>query len=212
MTALPGDADGLVTVICDGCGEVREATDMLRDEEVVWPSIHRLGWTGSPFATGTHHCPACADTVRRTTPAPTAGTAPGRACQVRDVAGSRIRVVVLRADLDQQLVDRVRPIVVGTTGAGRDLVVDMRHAPVIDSAGLGLLVRAHRDARRRGARLCLVAPSRFVLTVLHTMHLDGVFTILPDQTAAVSLLTGRAARRTGGGFSGRRRRAEPAPA
>lgn len=56
----------------------------------------------------------------------------------------------------------------------------MRDAGVIDSAGLGLLVRAYRCTKRCGGGLSLVAPSRFVITVLHTMHLDGMFPIFPD--------------------------------
>ncbi|MFC4070294.1 STAS domain-containing protein [Actinoplanes subglobosus] len=98
------------------------------------------------------------------------------------------RVVVLPADLDQALADRIRPVVTETIDAGRDLVIDMRAAGTIDSAGLGLLVRAHRSAKQRGATLSLVGPSRFVLTVLHTMRLDGVFTIRgeeePEEAAA----------------------------
>uniref|UniRef100_UPI003F49F243 STAS domain-containing protein n=1 Tax=Micromonospora chalcea TaxID=1874 RepID=UPI003F49F243 len=52
------------------------------------------------------------------------------------------------------------------------------------SAGLGLRARAHQDARRDGRRLCLLSPSRFVLTVLHTMRLDGVFTVVDGRAPA----------------------------
>ncbi|GIE28554.1 hypothetical protein Ait01nite_015990 [Actinoplanes italicus] len=110
--------------------------------------------------------------------------------EVRDVAGGAVRVVVLPADLDRHLAGQVRPIVKAAIDKGRHLVIDMHATQVIDSAGLGLLVRAHRSARRRGVTLCLVAPSRFVLTVLHTMHLDGVFPISPDQATALSELEG----------------------
>ncbi|WP_435869720.1 STAS domain-containing protein [Actinoplanes xinjiangensis] len=102
------------------------------------------------------------------------------------MSGLPALVVVLPSDLDQRLADRLRPVLIDTAEAGRDLVIDMRDAGTIDPAGLGLLVRAHRSARQHGATLCLVAPSRFVLTVLHTMRLDGVFPIFPDQRAALS--------------------------
>ncbi|MEU8660168.1 STAS domain-containing protein [Actinoplanes philippinensis] len=108
----------------------------------------------------------------------------GPAEMVRDVAGAR--VVVLPADLDQSLAERLRPALIEAAEAGRDLVIDMGDATTIDPAGLGLLVRAHRAARQHDATLCLVAPSRFVLTVLHTMRLDGVFPIFPDQRTALS--------------------------
>jgi anti-sigma B factor antagonist len=51
---------------------------------------------------------------------------------------------------------------------------------LIDSTALGLLVRAHQDAKRYGRFVCLVAPSRFVITVLHTMRLRAVFPDFPD--------------------------------
>ncbi|WP_433796945.1 STAS domain-containing protein [Actinoplanes sp. CA-252034] len=109
----------------------------------------------------------------------------GSSGQVRDVAGAR--VVMLPADLDQRLADRLRPALLEAAESGRDLVIDMRDAATIDPAGLGLLVRAHRAARQHGATLCLVAPSRFVLTVLHTMRLDGVFPIFADLQAALAM-------------------------
>jgi anti-sigma B factor antagonist len=104
------------------------------------------------------------------------------------VSGLPARVIVLPADLDQRLTERLRPVLTEAAETGRDLVIDMRDAGTIDPAGLGLLVRAHRSARQHGATLCLVAPSRFVLTVLHTMRLDGVFPIFPDQRTALSEL------------------------
>jgi anti-sigma B factor antagonist len=83
-------------------------------------------------------------------------------------------------------VDQVRPALMEAAAAGRDVVLDMRAAGVVDSAGLGLLVRAHRAARQHGAALRLVAPTRYVMTVLHTMHLDGLFPIYPDERAALA--------------------------
>ncbi|MBG0565449.1 STAS domain-containing protein [Actinoplanes sp. NEAU-A11] len=107
---------------------------------------------------------------------------------VVEVAGFPVRVVTLGADLDRSLVGQVRPVL---TGAGRDVVIDMSEVGVVDSAGLGLLVRAFRSAKRRGASLCLVAPSRFVITVLHTMRLDGLFPIYPDVGSALRSVTTR---------------------
>lgn len=96
------------------------------------------------------------------------------------------QVIVLPTHLDQRLADEMRQAITAAAGSGRDLVVDMTGSATIDPAGLGLLVRAHRSARQHGATLCLVAPSRFVLTVLHTMRLDGVFPIYPDRPSALS--------------------------
>uniref|UniRef100_UPI00155FA31D STAS domain-containing protein n=1 Tax=Actinoplanes derwentensis TaxID=113562 RepID=UPI00155FA31D len=188
-----GDAEGLVTVICDGCGETRQTTDVLRDEDVVWPSITTLGWTGSPFATGTHRCPQCAQSTASPVPAPAPAVGEtADVCDVHDV-GADTRVVVLRTDLDLHRVDQVRPALMEAAESGRDVIVDMSDAGVIDSAGLGLLVRAYRCTRRRGAGLSLVAPSRFVMTVLHTMHLDGMFPVFPDEETALAFAAGETA-------------------
>ncbi|WP_328471415.1 STAS domain-containing protein [Actinoplanes sp. NBC_00393] len=189
MTAVCGDGSGVVTVICDACGTVEEAADVLRDEDMVWPSINELGWTGSPFATGTHRCPRCVDAARVDQgPSAPPGPARGDGFTVREAG--RSRVVALRAGLVQQLVDGVRPALVDAATAGRNVVIDMRRADVVDSAGLGLLVRVHRAAKHRGATLCLVAPSRYVVTVLHTMHLDGLFPIYPNVRSALRHLSG----------------------
>ncbi|HEY0531048.1 MAG TPA: STAS domain-containing protein [Actinoplanes sp.] len=65
------------------------------------------------------------------------------------------------------------------------VVVDLAGSPRVDPAGLGVLIRAHGRAKHRGGVICLVAPSRFVLTVLHTMHVDGVFPIFDDCVTAL---------------------------
>ena len=69
-----------------------------------------------------------------------------------------------------------------------DVVVDMARVGLVHPVGLGLLVRAHREAKQRGAVLCLAAPSRFVVTVLHTMCLTSVFPVLEDREQALAWL------------------------
>ncbi len=63
------------------------------------------------------------------------------------------------------------------------VVVDLREVGFIDSTALGLLVRARQEARQHDGTFGLVAPSRFVRTVLHTMRLDGAFSIYADWPA-----------------------------
>ncbi|WP_229073597.1 STAS domain-containing protein [Actinoplanes sp. DH11] len=89
------------------------------------------------------------------------------------------------ADLDRDIAEEIRPVLMSAAGKGRDVLVDLHAVHLIDSAGLGLLVRAHQEAKQHGGRLALVAPSRFVQTVLHTMRLDGVFPLYPDREAAL---------------------------
>ncbi|MFI5937732.1 STAS domain-containing protein [Actinoplanes sp. NPDC051494] len=68
------------------------------------------------------------------------------------------------------------------------VVVDLAGVHTLDDTVLGLLVRAHRNARRRDGLVCLAAPSRFVITVLHTMHVDGLFPLFDDCDGALEWL------------------------
>jgi anti-sigma B factor antagonist len=95
-------------------------------------------------------------------------------------------VVTPLTDLDSDVAELIRPALMAAAGEGRDVVVDLHAVHIIDSAGLGLLVRAHQEAKQSGGRLALVAPSPFVQTVLHTMRLEGLFTMYPDRDAALS--------------------------
>jgi anti-anti-sigma factor len=97
-------------------------------------------------------------------------------------------VVLVRADLDDQVAVLLRDTLADAVDRYGDVVVDLAGAHTVDPAGLGVLVRAHRQARRRDGNLCLAAPSRFVVAVLHTMHVDGVFPIFDDCASALRWL------------------------
>lgn len=164
MTVVPDD--NMMTLICDGCGETAASTAVvLPDDEVVWTLVSEHGWSGSPFATGPHRCAGC-------TPPP-----PGQGVPVQplgdpdhdEVTEAATTVDPLRTALSEAIEHEGR------------VVVDLSAVEQIDSTGLGLLVRARQEARQRGAELCLHAPSRFVLTVLHTMRLDTAFPVVTNQ-------------------------------
>ncbi|WP_018720080.1 STAS domain-containing protein [Salinispora fenicalii] len=170
MTVVPDD--NMMTLICDGCGETAASTAVvLPDDEVVWTLVSEHGWSGSPFATGPHRCAGC------TTPPPPSQATPAQPLGDLDddeVAEATTAVDPLRTALSK-----------ATEHDGR-VVVDLSAVEQIDSVGLGLLVRARQEARQRGAELCLHAPSRFVLTVLHTMRLDTAFPVVTDQPNAAN--------------------------
>jgi anti-sigma B factor antagonist len=107
---------------------------------------------------------------------------------VEVAAVEAVTVVHIHGDLDEALAPELRETLGAAVECSADVVVDLSEAPIVDPAGLGVLVRAHRRARRQGGNLCLVAPSRFVLTVLHTMHVDGVFPIFDDCVSALGWL------------------------
>lgn len=97
-------------------------------------------------------------------------------------------VVTVRGDVDLDLAEPLRTVLAeAVAGRGR-VVLDFAQVGVIDSVGLEVLVRAHRDARRRGGEICLVAASRFIITVLHTMRLDAIFPLFDNCQQALDWL------------------------
>ena len=65
------------------------------------------------------------------------------------------------------------------------ICVDLREVTMLDSAGLGRLVSAHRRARRGGWRFVLVRGGRVVARVLQTTRLDEHLEVTRELPAAV---------------------------
>ncbi|MBG6065071.1 STAS domain-containing protein [Micromonospora ureilytica] len=192
MTVVPDEH--LMTLICDTCGEtIRGTACVLPDAEVVWTLVAEHGWSGSPFATGPHRCPHCS-----LLPASTGGHAscddhgPGGILGIDHLDGTT--VIAATGDIDLDTGDNLRTALRHVAEVGGHVVVDLSRVHIIDSTGLGLLVRAHREARERGVTLCLAAPSRFIRTVLHTMRLDGAFPIFDSRDDALAQLSDGGAR------------------
>jgi anti-anti-sigma factor len=66
----------------------------------------------------------------------------------------------------------------------RDLLVDLRRVPTIDSRGVRALVRAHTSAQRLGATFRIACPCPRVRTVLELSKLDHVFAVYDSIDAA----------------------------
>ncbi|MGS2616774.1 STAS domain-containing protein [Micromonospora sp. LZ34] len=183
MTVVPDEH--LMTLICDACGDtVRATACVLPDAEVVWTLVAEHGWSGSPFATGPHRCPRC-----EPLPAdPTGGSHPGSVLGIDYLED--VPVVSVAGDIDLDGGDALRAALHSAVEVPGHVVVDLTRVHLIDSTGLGLLVRAHRDARERGVVLCLAAPSRYIRTVLHTMRLDGLFPVFDSVEEAVAGVSG----------------------
>ncbi len=183
MTVVPDD--NLMTLICDACGETTTDTArVLPDAEVVWTLVSDHGWSGSPFATGPHRCPRCSALPPGTNPLDDRAGGPG--ADIEPVGD--VQVLVDKDGLDPEADDALRTALREAVEVSGTVVVDLAAVRVIDSIGLGLLVRAHREVRDRDARLCLAAPSRFIRTVLHTMRLDGIFPIFDTLDDALTQL------------------------
>jgi anti-anti-sigma factor len=190
VTVVPRSA-GTAVLICDRCGAEDTTAVAGHDRDVVWPLVAGAGWTGSAFATGPHRCPRCGDGVPEPAIPVQKPRAPvqGASYDVRTHPDIDAVVVTPLVDLDAGVVDLLRDGLTAAAGVNRHVVLDLHAVHQIDSAGLGLLVRTHQEAKRRGGSLCLVAPSRFVLTVLHTMRLDPLFPAYPDEQTALRAIT-----------------------
>jgi anti-sigma B factor antagonist len=97
-------------------------------------------------------------------------------------------VVRIHADIDAAVADPLRRALAEAADRYGNVVLDLACAPTLDSAGLGALVRAHKHARQRDAVLCFAGPSRYVVTVLHTMKVDGLFPTFDDCDSALDWL------------------------
>ncbi|WP_406045863.1 STAS domain-containing protein [Micromonospora sp. NBC_00898] len=190
MTVVPDDE--LMKLICDGCGDtVAGRASVLPDAEVVWTFVSEHGWSGSPFATGPHRCPRCSLVPSSGARATHEGAE--RDEQRADVLGidylEEVAVISAAGDIRVDNRDTLQSALAAAVAVRGHALVDLTQAHLIDSTGLGLLVRAHSHARERGALLCLAAPSRFILTVLHTMRLDGIFPIFDSRDEALQWLS-----------------------
>jgi anti-anti-sigma factor len=99
--------------------------------------------------------------------------------------------VVLRpvGDLDIRVAGDLRTLLRSVGTRRQHVLLDLCMVHLIDATVLSVLVHAHRDRKRVGARLCLAAPSTFIRAVLHTMHLDPVFPIFDDVDTALGWLS-----------------------
>ncbi|MEV0902764.1 STAS domain-containing protein [Actinoplanes sp. NPDC049802] len=185
MTAVPGTEPGTLTLICDECGDTVDAPEVAHDEEIVWPRLGPLGWSGSPFAAGQHRCPPCSLLPPPYDRLPTSRPQLGASYDLREHDDVDAVVITPLTDVDAEATVVLREALEQALDTYRHVLVDMRAAEVIDSAGLGMLVRARQHAKQRGGTLTLAAPSRYVRTVLHTMRLEGLFAIAENATTVL---------------------------
>jgi anti-anti-sigma factor len=61
------------------------------------------------------------------------------------------------------------------------LVVDLGGCPLIDAAGIGMLLDLHRQLRRRDSRLAVREPTAEVRRLLRIARVDQILDITPAQ-------------------------------
>ena len=97
-------------------------------------------------------------------------------CQTTHEAGHT--VVRLSGEVDLSWSAQVRQAVLAALAEGGPVAVHLGAVRYIDSSGIAALVEGFQNARGRGQRFVLVAPSGPVHSVLKLARLDRVFELV----------------------------------
>ena len=60
------------------------------------------------------------------------------------------------------------------------LTVDLAHAQMVDSAGIGLLISAHNSLKKAGGELAVIHASKDILDLFRTMRIHQHFSVCGD--------------------------------
>jgi len=100
----------------------------------------------------------------------------------------QVKIIKLRGAIKLgESLDRLSETFKEQSDAGESrLLLDLEEVPMIDSSGIGLLVRALTNAKKRGGAVKLLKPSKFVLQTLKLVALIKLFEIFDDLSLAVA--------------------------
>jgi len=71
----------------------------------------------------------------------------------------------------------------------RKVVLDLTHVDFVDSAGLGIIVRAFGEIEQRGGKFRIAGPPPQVRRLLEITHTLPILHVDPDLTTSVQMLT-----------------------
>ena len=99
----------------------------------------------------------------------------------------QVKVVKLRGKLSLgDSVDRLRATLDDLINSGDShILLDLGEVPMIDSSGIGLLVKSLTSAKQLGGSIRLLNLSKFVVQTLKMIGLLNLFEIFEDQQQAV---------------------------
>ena len=100
---------------------------------------------------------------------------------------SDVKVIKLRGRLNLgEAVDRMRDTFEDLLNAGQTrFVIDLAEVSMIDSSGIGLLIRYLTAAKQRAGSVKLLSPSKFAVQTLRMTGLLKLFETFDDQEQAV---------------------------
>ncbi len=99
----------------------------------------------------------------------------------------QVKLVKLRGKLALgEPVDRLRETFEDLMQSGNcRIVLDLSEVPMVDSSGIGLLVKALTWSKQLGGAIRLLNPSKFTVQTLKMIGLLNLFEIFDDQRQAV---------------------------
>jgi anti-sigma B factor antagonist len=103
------------------------------------------------------------------------------------VKRGEVQLICLRGPLRMgDAVDTLRQTLEEALGAGDTrLVLNLAEVPMIDSSGIGLVVRFLASTKQRGGNVKLVQPSKFAVQTLRLVGVLNLFQVFDDDDAAV---------------------------
>ena len=98
-----------------------------------------------------------------------------------------VKIIKLRGKLSiGPSLDRTNETIKDLLNAGESrLLLDLAEVPMIDSSGIGILVKAMASAKQRGGGVKLLSPSKFVVQTLKLIGVLNLFEIFQDENVAV---------------------------
>lgn len=101
---------------------------------------------------------------------------------------SQVELIQLRGPLRLgEAVNEFRQVLEQSLSTGDTrIVLDLAEVPMIDSSGIGVLMKALASARQRGGNIKLVNPSKFATQTLRMVGLLNLFEVFPDADAAIA--------------------------
>jgi len=101
---------------------------------------------------------------------------------------SQVQVVQLRGQLRMgPAVDSLRQTMEEHVGAGDTcFVINLAEVPMIDSSGIGLLVKLLASTKKLGGNLKLLQPSKFAIQTLRLVGVLNLFEVYDAEDLAVA--------------------------
>jgi anti-sigma B factor antagonist len=88
-------------------------------------------------------------------------------------------------ETEQALREKVQELV----GSGnRNIAVNLSGVTMLDSSGIGALVRSFTSVSRSGGKFVIFSPTKMIRQTLKMVRLDTILSIYDDETAALAAL------------------------